>query len=263
MFSKRESSIPFYQRIPSPWETIKGALVFRGEGIRPCFFGTICYTFLHMELSVQTREKFGKATKYLLRQGLIPVELYGHGIKNEHFSVPLKDFKKAFKEAGTSTIIYLVHGKEKKPAIIHDVMRDSLTRDFIHVDFYGVKMDEVITAKIALEFVNESPAVKEKSAVINKSLSEIEVEALPQDLPHSLIVDLSLLDDLDKSICVRDIKIPKGVKVLIEEDTVVATALPPLVEEKTEEVPVDVSAVKVEGEEKKAERDAQKEEKTK
>jgi len=217
-----------------------------------------------MDLSVQTREKFGKATKYLLREGLIPVELYGHGIKNEHFSVGLKDFKKAYKEAGTSTIVYLIVGKEKKPAIIHDIVKDSLTGAIIHADFYGVKMDEVITAKIALEFINESPAVKEKAAVINKSLSEIEVEALPQDLPHKFVVDLALLDDIDKSIFVRDIKIPKGVKVLIEEDAVIATALPPIVEEvKVEETPVDVSAVKVEGEEKKAERDAQKEEKAK
>lgn len=216
-----------------------------------------------MDLSVQTREKFGTATKALRREGLIPAELYGHGIKNEHLSVPEKDFIKAFKEAGTSTILYLLAGKEKKPAIIHDIVRDSLTGAIIHIDFYAVKMDEMITAKIPLEFVNESPVVKEKGAIINKSMAEIEVEALPQDLPHAFKIDLSLLDDLDKSIYVRDIKVPKGVKVLIGEDMAVATALPPKAEEKIEEAPpvVDVSAVKVEGEEKKAERVAEKTEK--
>jgi large subunit ribosomal protein L25 len=229
-----------------------------------------------MDLSVQTREKFGKATRTLRQEGLIPAELYGHGIKNEHLSVPVKDFTKAFKEAGTSTILYLlvgnglpaanrqglsVNGREKKPAIIHDVVYDSLTGAIAHVDFYAVKMDEMITAKIPLEFVNESPAVKEKGAIINKSMAEIEVESLPQDLPHAFKIDLSLLDDLDKSIYVRDIKVPKGVKILVEDDTAIATATPPLAEEKIEEAPVDVSVVKVEGEEKKVERDAEKEKK--
>jgi large subunit ribosomal protein L25 len=230
-----------------------------------------------MDLSVETREKFGKATKTLRRAGLIPAELYGHGIKNEHLSVPEKDFIKAFKEAGTSTILYLcvdsgssasggkamadktANKQERKPAIIHDVVRDPLTGTVSHVDFYAVKMDEIITAHIPLEFVNESPAVKEKGAIINKSMTEIEVESLPQDLPHAFKIDLSLLDDLDKSIYVRDIVVPKGVKILIEEDTAIATATPPLAEEKIEEAPpVDVSAVKVEGEEKKAERDTEK-----
>jgi large subunit ribosomal protein L25 len=218
-----------------------------------------------MDLAVQTREKFGKATNALRRDGFIPAELYGHGIKNEHLSISEKDFTKAFKEAGTNTIVYLCAGKEKKPAIIHDIMHDYRTGKVINVDFYAVRMDEMITAKIPLEFVNESPAVKEKAAIINKSMTEIEVEALPQDLPHAFKIDLSLLDDLNKSIYVRDIAVPKGVKILVEEGTAIATATPPLAEEKVEVAPVeaDVSAVKVEGEEKKAERDAEKAEKEK
>jgi len=224
-----------------------------------------------MDLSVQTREKFGKATKALRREGFIPAELYGHGMENEHLSVPVKDFMKAFKEAGTSAILYLCIGngprsdrQERKPAIIHDFTYDPITGTIAHVDFYAVRMDEMITAKIPLEFVNESPAVKEKEAIINKSMLEIEVEALPQDLPRAFKIDLSLLDDLDKSIYVRDIAVPKGVKILIEGDTAIATATPPVAEEKIEAAaPVDVSAVKVEGEEKKAEREAEKAEKEK
>ncbi len=208
-----------------------------------------------MDLLVQTREKFGNATKALRREGFVPAELYGREMKNEHLMVPIKDFTKAFKEAGTSTVLYLLVGKEKKPVIIHDVVKNPLTGDVAHIDFYAVRMDEVITARIPLEFINEAPAVKEKAAIINKSMSEVEVEALPHDLPHSFIVDLSLLDDLDKSIYVRDIKIPKGVKVLVEGDTAIATATPPLSEEKIEEPSMDVSAVKVESEEKRAERE--------
>jgi large subunit ribosomal protein L25 len=121
-------------------------------------------------------------------------------------------------------------------------------------------MDEKIKTKVSLEFIGEAPAVKDKGGILNKAMSEIEVEALPADLPRHLELDLSSLDDIDKSIYVKDIKVPAGVKVLVDADTVVATVTPPVAEEVkvTEEV-VDVSAVKVEGEEKRAERAAEKE----
>jgi len=212
-----------------------------------------------MDLSVQTRTITGKKVRSLRRDGLIPAELYGHGLKNVHISVAKKDFAKAFKEAGSSTVITLLVGANKHPAIIHEVSHDYLTGDVAHVDFYEVNMKEKISAKVPLEFIGEAPAIKAHAAVINKAMSEIEVEALPNDLPHSITVDLSALDELEKSIYVKDLVCPKGVKFLIEDDAAVATAMPPAKEE--EVVPaavVDVSAVKVETEEKKAERDAEK-----
>jgi len=215
-----------------------------------------------MDLAVKPREITGKKVRTLRREGLVPAELYGHGIKNLHLSISAKEFGKVLKEAGTTTVVTLVMNTEKKPAIIHEVVRHYMTGDVEHVDFYQVRMDEKITAKVPVEFIGEAPAIKEKGAVINKSMAEIEVEALPQDLPHKFTVDLSVLDDLNKSIYVRDIKIPKGVEVLIDLDTAVATATPPVAEEVVE-VPVDVSDVVVETEEKKAEREAGKEEKEK
>jgi large subunit ribosomal protein L25 len=213
-----------------------------------------------MDLSVQKREKFGKAVKSLRREGLIPAELYGRGLKNFHLSISAKDFLKALKESGTSTVMNLILDGKKTPVLIQDIGRNYLTGEVEHVDFYQVRMDEKIKTKVSLEFIGEAPAVKDKGGILNKAMSEIEVEALPADLPRHLELDLSSLDDIDKSIYVKDIKVPAGVKVLVDADTVVATVTPPVAEEVkvTEEV-VDVSAVKVEGEEKRAERAAEKE----
>lgn len=211
-----------------------------------------------MDLSATTREIFGKKVKTLRREGLIPAELYGRGVKNTHLSVPAKEFNKVFKEAGTNTVVHLAVGGKKHPALIYDVVRDYLTSDIAHIDFYEVRMNEAIKAKVPLEFMGEAPAVKEKGAVLNKAMSEIEVEALPGDLPHRFEVDLSVLNDLDKSIYVKDLAVPKGVKVLVDPETVVATATPPAAEEVVEAAPADVTAVKVETEEKKAERTAEK-----
>jgi large subunit ribosomal protein L25 len=222
-------------------------------------------TIKPMDLAVKTREKLGKGVKVLRKEGLIPAELYGHGLANIHLSVPAKDFAKVFKAAGKSTLVTLLIDKDKKSAIIHNVSRDALSGDVAHVDFYQVRMDEKIKAKVPLEFLHDAPAVKEKGAVINKSMTTIEVEALPQDLPHSLSIDLSVLDDLNKSIYVSDLKLPKGVKVLIGGETAIATATPPAPEEVVVAPVLDVAEVKVETEEKKAERaavKATKEEKT-
>lgn len=212
-----------------------------------------------MDLSATQREKFGKAVKTLRREGLIPAELYGHGVGNLHLSVPKKEFANVFKEAGSNTVVNLSVGGEKRPALIHDVDRDYLTDEITHIDFYQVRIDEKLKAKIPLEFIGESPAVKEKAGILNKAMIEVEVEALPADLPHRLSVDLSKLVDLNQSIYIRDIKIPRGVEILVGLETVVITATPPAVEEEKVEAPVDVSAVKVETEEKKAERVVEKE----
>jgi large subunit ribosomal protein L25 len=218
-----------------------------------------------MDLAVTSREITGKKVRTLRREGLVPAELYGHGIKNLHLSVGAKELNKVLKEAGTTTVVTLVlggaTGATKTPALIHDVKRDYLTSEIEHIDFYQVRMDEKLTAKVPLEFVGEAPAIKAFGAVVNKSMSEIEVEALPQDLPHSFVVDLSVLDEIDKSIYVRDLVIPKGVEILVDLETAVATATPPAPEEVIEAPVADVSAVKVETEEKKAERTAEKEEK--
>jgi large subunit ribosomal protein L25 len=216
-----------------------------------------------MELAVTSREKLGKGMRTLRKEGLVPAELYGHGSANVHLSVSLKEFNKVFKEAGTSTVVTLASGKIKTPAIIHDIQHNFLTGEVDHVDFYQVRMDEAITAAVQLEFTGESKAAKEQQAMVMKTMTELEVEALPGDMPHVLTVDLSLLDEIGKSVHVGDIAVPKGVKVLMDAETVVATATPPTKEEEVAPPPaVDVAEIPTEGEEKKAERDAGKEEKT-
>lgn len=207
-----------------------------------------------MDLIVKNREKFGKAVKALRRDGLIPAELYGHGIKNAHISVPVRDFGKVFKEAGQNTVVNLLLDKAEHPALIYGVAKDYLTGEITHVDFYQVKMDEKIKAKVPFEFAGNAPAVGDKGGVLNRVMSEVEVEALPADLPRRLTVDLSPLTDLNASIYLKDIVLPKGVKFLIDLENVIVTVTAPAAEEEKAEAPADLSAVKVEAEEKKAER---------
>lgn len=215
-----------------------------------------------MELQVQKREKLGGGVKALRNQGLIPAELYGKGLENFHLSVPEKEFKKLYKEAGESTIVNVVLDGEKHPVLIQSVSFNPLTDDFQSVDFYQVRMDEKLTVSVPLVFEGVSLAVKEKNALLVKALQELEIEALPMNIPHDIKVDLTKLQDLDQSIYVRDLQIPANVEVLVSLDTVVATATEKTTEE--EELAMQqaaaggVESVKVETEEKKAERESEK-----
>lgn len=210
-----------------------------------------------MELTVQTRKILGKKVKALREQGLIPAELYGHGLENFHLTVPRKEFSKIFKEAGESTVIKLKTKDKEFNVLVHDIEKNALTDEINHIDFYVVKKGEKIKVHALLRFIGESPAVKEKGAILVKAVHELEIEALPDDLLHHIEVDISKLIDLNTSILAKDLKISPKVKISANPETVIASVI-----EQKEEVVVEeikVEEVKVEGEEKKAEK-AEKEE---
>ncbi|MBI4094354.1 MAG: 50S ribosomal protein L25 [Candidatus Liptonbacteria bacterium] len=211
-----------------------------------------------MELSAQERTQFGKANKALRRQGLIPAEFYGRGTANRHLTVDLKAFQKVLRGAGENAILTLRLGEETLPALVHDVVRDYLSGDVAHVDFYRVRMDEKIRTRVPIEFVGEAPAVKELGGYLNKTMTEVEAEALPAHIPKSFVLSLGGLLEFHQSLYVRDLAVPEGVKVLVEPGAVVVSITPPAKEEEAPPAPADVSAVKVETEEKKAERETEK-----
>ena len=175
-----------------------------------------------MELTVQKREILGKQLKGLRKQGFIPAEFYGREAENLHLSVLVKEFNKIFKEAGESAIIKLNVDGKKINALIHDVQKNSLSGAVSHIDFYGIKMDEKIRVNIPLLFGGESPAVKEGGVLI-KAIHELEIEALPADLPHHIEVDLGKLAVIGDSILVKDLNFSKGVKILINMEKKVFT----------------------------------------
>lgn len=212
-----------------------------------------------MDLAVQKRGKFGKAAKALRREGLIPAELYGHGLENIHLSVSAKDFHKVFKSAGESAIVNIVMEHERRPVLIHDVALHPVTEQVLNIDFYQVRLDERIKVKIPLNFTGEAPGVKDKGGVLVKSVHEVEVEALPGGIPPALQVPLEALTDIGSSVHMKDVKIPAGVKVFISPETVIATIKEKIEEEAAPAAEVTVESVKVETEEKKVERAAKKE----
>lgn len=177
---------------------------------------------LGMELKAQKRDIAGKKTKDLRKTGLLPAVLYGPGIKNISVAVPYKDFEKIHREAGESTVIKLDLEGKTYNVLIHDVAYSVIKGEPIHADFYAVEMDKPIRAKVQIEFTGESPAAKNYGGILVKVMQAMELEALPQDLPHELKADLSLLKEFADRILVKDIKLPVRVKIFAGLDEIVA-----------------------------------------
>lgn len=177
------------------------------------------------------REIIGRKVKLLRREGFVPAVIYGHGFDSLPIQVSVKDFEKVYAEAGESSVIYLNLEEKSYPAIIQDVARDPVSDKFLHVDFYKVRLDEKIKAKIPLNFTGESPAVRDSGGILVKNISEIEVEGFPQNLPHQIDVDISGLTELKSHILVKDLPISNKLEVKAEPEAIVALVQEPISEE--------------------------------
>ncbi len=183
--------------------------------------------------------------KSLREAGEIPAVFYGAGEASTSISVSKSEFKKVWRAAGESSAVKVSMDGKDVDVLIHEVQVDPVSSDAIHVDFLVIDMKKKIKVNVPLEFEGVSGAVKSGIGNLVKVLHEIEIEALPADLPHNLVVDISKLETLDNNVTVADIKLPAGV-VAITPGTDVVASVVAQVEEKEEEVaPVDLSAIEV------------------
>ena len=204
-----------------------------------------------LEINAKRRTVLGKAVGDLREAGFVPAELYGHKVDNVHLELNVVEFGKIYKEAGENTIVNVKFDSESRPALIHEVQLDPVTQDFLTVDLYQVNLTEKIVTNVPLEFVGESYAVKEMAGVLIKALDEIEVEALPANIPRSIEVDISVLDDFTKSITVADLKIEGDFEIKTDPATGVASVAEPRVEEVEPVAEMTVEDIEVEAKGKK------------
>ncbi len=194
-------------------------------------------------MEVQSRNTNLKG-KSLRLQNLLPAEFYGSGVKNLSLQMNYGNFRRLFKTAGRNTVIELnLEGKEKHNVLVHDIQRDPISDEIIHVDFINVRMDKVIHAKIPLKFTGVAPAVKEMSGILTYNLDEIDVKCLPKDLIPSIEVSVDSIVNFHSYVRVKDLAVPAGVTVLNPPDEVVVTAVAPKEEE--EIAPVATAAADV------------------
>jgi len=236
-----------------------------------------------LSISAKIRKELGKKVKSLRKMGVLPAVLYGHKIKNLNLELDLKEFEKIYKEAGESSLIKLEVKNQKSKTelpkeakvkkrtessltvdeflvLIHDIQFDHLTQKLIHIDFYQPELKEEVEVTVPLIFEGEAAAVKDLGGTLVKNISEVEVKALPQNLPHEIKVDIGNLKTFEDNILIKDLIVLKEVKILKGPEEIVAKVTQPEKVEEELEKPVEEKVEEVEKVEKKPKEEEIKEE---
>ncbi len=186
-------------------------------------------------LDANERKTIGKQVKALRRQGLLPAVIYGVGIEPLPIELDEKVASRVLANVGGSTLIDLKIGKDTHKVLVREFQRDVIRRNILHVDFLVVAMDVVITAVVPVVLVGEAPAMEELGGIIVSGLNEIEVEALPEDLPEQVTADIGALASMNDVITAGDLALGEKVTLITDPGETIANVIAQMAEEVIEE----------------------------
>lgn len=186
-----------------------------------------------VSLQAEKRKILGRKVKKLRQEEILPANIYGKKVKSLAVQVDLQSFLPVFKQVGETGLVELkVKGEKKlRSVLIHNVQMHPVSDHPLHADFYQVDLRQKVTTEIPIELVSESPAVEEKGGVLIQPLSEVEVEALPANLPDKFEVNVGKLKEIGDMALVGELKVPEGVKILTSAKQVLVKIEPPTKEE--------------------------------
>jgi len=178
-----------------------------------------------LTLKAEQRNK-EESLKKIRSSKKIPCVVYGHKQESETLKVDYSDFLRTYRKAWENHIITLELNSKKMNVLIHEVQKNPITWDFIHIDFYTVTAWEKVHTKIPLKFVWNSKAAQEW-AIIEELVKELEVKCLPTNLVDNIEVDLSSLKEIWDTIKVSDLNIDKKFDILTPKEEVIVLAWKP------------------------------------
>lgn len=201
-------------------------------------------------LNAQKRTVTGRKVKKLRRDGMLPANIYGKKVESVSVQVSLQDFNEVYSEVGETGLVNLKLNGETRPTLIHHVQLDPVTDLPLHTDFLQVDLHEKVRATVPIEFTGESPLEKSGEGIVVPQMREIEVEALPMDLPEKIVVDISGLGAVGDGVKVADLNVDRSKVTLKEEDPerIVVNVEEPAKEEVVEAPPAPEGEVPAEGE---------------
>jgi len=217
-----------------------------------------------MKLTAKKREILGKKVKSLRRQGWLPAVVFGKDIESIPITLDKKEFEKVYREAGESTLVDVEISDGEGPrrpsgqlhkTLISEVDLDPVSDGIIHANLQAVRLTEKITATVPLKIVGESPVVKSGEGMLLTLLDEVDVEALPQDLPAEIKVDISNLTEIDQGIAIKDLPVDRAKVELQQEPEELVVKIEHAEMEEEEEKEVSVEGVEVTREKKEVPED--------
>jgi large subunit ribosomal protein L25 len=197
-------------------------------------------------LELEARDPEGsRSARRMRREGLVPGVIYGGGEDAQHFAVDARVLRNTLAHA--AQVIEVAIAGASTNVLIKDVQRHPVRGEAIHLDLLRVRMDQAIHATVPIEFhgAEEAPGVVE-GGIFNQELREVNIEALPGDIPDSIQYDVSGLE-MNATVALDVLVAPRGVTLLDEPETVIATITPPTVEPVEEEIETETEVVGEEG----------------
>jgi large subunit ribosomal protein L25 len=209
-----------------------------------------------LTVRLSPRAVVGRKVKQLRRGGVIPVHLYGEGTESLNLQVDSTVLRRLVPQAGRNIPVSVdVEGRDgDNICFIREVQRHPVTEDLLHIDFLRVDVSQTITTGVPIELKGEAPGVVNLGGTLLQTLQALEVEALPLNIPTVLTIDVSGLDDFEKSVRVSDLEVPGDVTVLSDAAEMVARVMAPRLEEEPEVEEEEIEGV--EGEEGEEEGEA-------
>ena len=193
-----------------------------------------------LQISVDARSVTGKHTRRLRASGIVPGVLFGKTAGSVAVQLDAKALDVLYRQAGRTSLVRIsVAGGRETSAVIKSLQRHPLTGRALHVDFFAPDLTLEMEVDVPVSFTGEAPAIESTGGFLLTSLDHLRVKALPADLPHEVVVDVSVLVDLESAIHVSDLSVPGNVTILSDPEEVVARVLPPRVEEEPEVVAVE------------------------
>ena len=200
-------------------------------------------------LTAENRNVLGKRNRFLRRQGVTPAHVFGHGIESLALQCDTTELRSIIAHAGETRLINLNIKGDNQPrnVFIREIQRDVISRQLLHIDFYQVKMGEKVEVEVPIVLVGEAPAMKGKGRMISHGITELSIECLPDKVPPQIEVDISILEEIEQAIQVKDIILDPDITVNIDLEQLVVKITEVMVVE--EEVEVVEEEEGVEGEE--------------
>lgn len=203
-------------------------------------------------LKAELRNLVGKKVKKLRKQGFIPANIFGSNFKSQSISVNLKDFIKAYKTVKETGILYIDLEKESVPALINYVQYHPVSDQILHVDFRKVDLNKKIETSVPVKIIGQSEAISQKGGVLLLQTDHLIIEALPEDIPQEITVDISSIKDVGQEIKVKDLKKDNKYEVKTEEEKVIVSVIKhkeeSIAPDTTTTAPEVISETKEEGE---------------
>ena len=198
-------------------------------------------------LTVDKRSVLGKKNRVLRRQGITPVHIFGHGVESQTLQCDTHELMQIIAHAGETRLIKLKVKGEKgsKNVFIKEIQKDPFGKELFHVDFYQVRMDEKMDVSVPIVLIGESPLMRDKNRMLSHGITELSIACTPDKVPPQIEVDITVLEDLEQAIFVRDIVLDPDITINDDlEQMVVKVSEVGVVEE-----PEEVAEEEAEGEE--------------